>query len=373
MLMALAAIPAVARAGPQDGPGPIQGTHAARLDSLFPHARGVFLAEVTSITERDERPGDGDLYDRVDLRILHATGSALGWLQIVKASGGLMVFHDSSAARPPPPPHFTIAPGELKAGRRYWFVTAPSRVEGYPRGVAHYWPADSAGVPLVIERALEQDAYRWHPDFWPDPGITVGWVDEPGDSISRVRSWAGSRLLWERRLPRLIHDDYAAWYVHSGSELGEFRPPGLPDSAHVLMTEVRAHLGSNNRFGLPAGSWRIHHVLDLWTGRIVSSRVRVDQTPDVERVFQAYDSRTDRVTYERIQDFLRAGGASVGAEDPWLRRIERWFDLGTGRLTREEVSRFAQVREGLGSRSAWLKVDHDKGLAAGPPKHSSAP
>lgn len=252
--------------------GPVVGPMASALDSLLPRASGVFLAQVTRISQYDERPSDGDLYDKVWLRVLRSTGETLDALYLVRDFGGYFL-HGEFGRRPPPrrPPPFHIAPDELSPGRQYWFATAAPYDE-FPERIVRYWAADSAALPPRMEQAVAQDAYRWRPEYWPNSGFTIGWLEAPGDS-ARVRAWRTGELLWEQPLAgQMTHAAYGGWYIHSGRELGSMGPPGLPDDAWVLRVEVREALAAGNRFGVPEGTRRITHLIDMETGRILNSR-----------------------------------------------------------------------------------------------------
>jgi hypothetical protein len=251
---------------------------------------------------------------------------------------------------------------------RYWFaVAAAYDFETHPQRLVGYWHADDPVIASLLDAAVEEDALRWHPEFWPFPGITVGRLGGP-DSTSRIRVWMGNHPLWERALGGKLTGGYASWYVHRGRELGYFGPPGHPDTAWTLLAQERLRLDASNSFELPAGSWLLQHLFDLRSGRLVATRVRVDQAPDVERIYRSYDARTGAVSYERIHDFFAAGGRAIGArEEHWLRRIERWFDVRTGRVQRERVARSCSFSE---CGTNWPTVDRKKALAAGPPRSS---
>jgi hypothetical protein len=353
-----------------DGPSGATGfVLAARLDSLIPGASGVFLAEVSRIVERDERPVDGDLYQDVSLISIRASGATRGSLVLIRATGGydpIMLMEPKPKRPARPEPRFSLKPDAFQAGRRYWFATASDLDPRYPQSVAGCWPADDNEITRLLARAVEQDAYAWHPEIWPS-GYVTGWFDALDRSSSSVRVWVGGRLLWGKRLDGLLTRNLVeAWHVYRGKELGGLSPPGLADTANVLMAEVRTRLDSTNAFGLPGRTWRIQHLLDIRSGNVVASRVRVDQTSSIERVYQAYD-RDGKLVYERVQDRLGTGGAAVGAEqEAWLRRVERWLEPRTGRVVREEVRRFATIPTFYGSTTDWVLVDRERGLAAGP-------
>jgi len=363
--------------------GPFLGSAQATLDSIAPHAAGVFLGKIAAVSEHDERPTDGSLYDRFDIEILRSSGATLAAIVFVKAGGEFEFDIDDTLtadlqfrrSRARMAPRLTLKRDDLVVGKRYWFITSSwLDREEYPQGVASVWREDHCPFTSVLETAIREDAFRWHPLFFPESRFTVGWQDDVARRTSRVRAWRENRLLWEQRTQGLLtHALIEAWYVNRGWELADLRPPTLGDSAWVLLAESRADLGSKNRFGLPAGSWRIQQLFDMKSGSLISARVRNPEVGDVERVLQSYDS-SGRLVYERIQDMLKRGGRSVGANtEDWLRRIERWYDPERGRLARQKVWRFAQVPVGQGLRSTWLAVDAKSGLAAGPAKVSARP
>lgn len=359
-------------ASPPPGDGPVLGPLAARLDSLAPGASGVFLAEVSRISEHDERPSDGELYQRVALSSLRSSGATRASLELIRATSGMAT--PWNMGRPAPPKaRFSVKPDDFQAGRRYWFVTASDLDPRYPQGIAGCWSAESTQVAVLFERAVEQDAYAWHPEIWPS-GTVTGWFDDSDHSSSTVRMWQAGRLRWQHRLDGLLtHRAAEAWDVLRADHLGNLRPPAYPAGALLLLAEVRTVMDSSNSFGLPARSWIVQHLLDVETGQLVASRVRADHNGDFERVYQMYDA-DGRIVYERIQDLLSAGGKSVGADrEDWLRRYERWLDPRTGRVTQEQIRRYATIPTSYGSTTAWLPVDRKLGLAAGPLRVSSGP
>ena len=358
---------------PPAGNGPVLGTLATKLDSLIPGASGVFLAEVAGITERDQRSHDGDLFQEVTLRATRASGLTRKTLRLVRAYGGLsygMFFPPESLPPPPPKPRFSLKPDTLELGHRYWFATGSNFDIRYPQHIAGFWPVENAQIGEILERAVEQDAYAWHPETWPS-GYLTGWFDDSLRSSSILRVWLPGRLLWEKRLEGLLTHSIINWYVHRGDELAFMRPPLLPDTAMVLWAEVRAVLVPQNSFGVPAGSYRIQHLMSMSSGRLVASRVRVDQDSDFECVYQSYD-RKGRLEYERIQDYIKQGGRSFGgSEEAWIRRVDRWLNPRTGKPVREEVRRHAAPTSDGGE--PWVLVDLKRGIAAGPLRGGSHP
>lgn len=306
------------------------------------------------------------------------TGTPRQGIDLTIESGGLRddQIPPGSTTAAPPHPLFDIRPGDLRIGTQYWFVTA-CEAEGqiYPQFILRYWPADSVGLPAIVPQAVAQDAYRWHPEFHREADLTIGWQDAPRDTTSLVRAWRDHRLLWETKTNGgLTHRLVDAWSLSRVGQLGYLRPPGPPDTEFVLLAETRNTLPVPNEFGLGAGPWRIQTLFDALTGRRVAARVRADIDPNVERVYRAYDPISGRARYERIQDFLAHGGKPVGVgADSWLRRIERDMDPKSGRILNESVRAYDDGFHAPGISDHWRPVEHDPGLAAGPPKVSTGP
>jgi hypothetical protein len=356
-----------------DDLGPVVGSVAARLDSLFPHASGVFLAEVTEISRHDERPTDGNLYDSIGLKFVRGTGRSLPSLYLVVARGGFsyddLLMLSGMPVPKRPPPIYTLPPGRLRVGEQYWFVTAPEHEwESFPESVMGCWNADSAeAIAPLLEQAAATDAYCWHPDWSAEEKLTMGWRIEPSDSTSWIRMWRGKRMIWERHLPGLLNrDGYGAWAIRRGHDLGRYlRPPGLHNGVAALI-EARVMLGPHNVYAIPPALWRIQFVLDATSGRTLGERMSRSDGGDVEVRYVAYDRALGTKRYERFQDRVPSGGHGVGARDEsWLRRVECWLEPRNGRLLHARVSRWD-------AEDTWVPINYRLGMAAGPPGMSAA-
>src|SRR4051812_30219051 len=96
---------------------------------LAPRAAGVALVEVVSVTERDSRPMDGPLADEIKLRLVRGSGEVPEIIAIIKSPGG----HPGPPSEfKPPPPKFSLKPGALRKGRRYWVAfSSPYEYQAY--------------------------------------------------------------------------------------------------------------------------------------------------------------------------------------------------------------------------------------------------
>src|SRR5262245_23709577 len=198
--------------------GPVIGAYASALDSLVPGASGVFVPEVTDLTEHDDRPTDGDLYQWVKLRTLRSSGSTLKGLQLTRASSGMVQALVMASGRCGPPPdtsavRFRIRADALLKGHTYWFATASGADRRYPQEIAGAWPAESTTAVALVERAIESDAYAWHPEMW-RAGYVTGWRQNGDTASCQVRVWHEGRALWERRLEgRPNFSGQGTWYL----------------------------------------------------------------------------------------------------------------------------------------------------------------
>jgi hypothetical protein len=359
-----------ALAQPSDGPagsdnGPVAGPDHAQLDELIPHARGVFLADITRIKQEDGRPSDGGLFEGVDLHVREATGIRFTHLDLLIAWGGNVKGQYRSVTSPPPFP--ALKPGDLKLGRSYWF--ASDNVAPGSGRILSYWPADSAGVPDCIPRAVKYDAYQWVPHYTGDRDLIFGWRDDRKDTLVIFRAWRGRHLLWEHRDHGnlLVEFGLEEWgYLHLPQIEGLGSPP-LSDTTNYFYDELEAFPPTGNEYAIGAHPWRIATYYNATTGQRVAARIRLDEGPDVERKFLGFEPTTQRVVYELDHDMLEHGGETVGFPYPgWVRLTERWWDPATGSLVRQEVRAADRGSRESGYHAGWRLVDPKLGLAAGP-------
>jgi hypothetical protein len=304
-------------------------------DDLAPHAAGVALVEVVSVTERDTRPMDGDLYDEVKLRVVRGSGEVPETVLVVKARGGI----SPPGSRKPPPPKFSLKPGALQKGRRYWLAFAsPYDYEAYPEGVIAVWPEGDPKAANVLDGAVKADRWEWHPLYHPKVGLTCGRLIEPDKKRWRVRVEKGDEVLWETTIPGTPSKRAHAWGFLGG----------------VLVAETALTLDAGNEFDLPAGPYYLSTSFDPDTGKRLAASVTVLQDSHVVRVRREYDPETGRHFREERFDRPKSGGRAVGAKtDDWYRKVSRTFDPETGKVTAEAVFRWDDTKSG---DERWVEV-----------------
>jgi len=354
----------VADGDPPPGDGPVLGAISARIDSLAPHATGIFLAEVTRLHDSDARAIDGDWVQVVNLRILRSTGATRPALELLRERGWPMLASTSH-----PKPHFVLKPDTFHVGERFWLAAAPGRIPYlYPVGLVGCWPENSGAAARLCEAAVEQDAYAWHPELWPSGSIT-GWFDDSLKASSRARVWREGHLLWDVPLGGLL--------THSGgdgvnlSDAKNFPSKEWPlphTDGHLVFAEIRATLDSSSAAPLPAGSWRVQKLLTEREGKVVGELFVTDTTPyRTDRLYRAYDLRGG-ILFERIRDRFDSGGKQLGGRDDyWVRAIEHRYDPSTGRLVSERFFRNKWPGE---TGESWVEMDRPTALAFGPPGSS---
>lgn len=317
---------------------------------LAPHAAGVALVEVVRVTERDTRPADGPLYDEVAFRVLRRSGETPEAIAVAKATGG----HGPPPGHTkPPPPKFTVKPGALKTGQRYWVAFA-SRHErpAYPEGVIGFWPADDPTATKVLGDAIEADLWRWNPEYDPKTGLTCGRVVEPDKEQWRIRVEVGDKVLWVAAIPGRPSKRYYSWGFWSGGS-GGF-PAAVPEVGSVLVAETARPLAAGNEFDLPAGPYYVCTTFDPLTGRRLSACVTVHQDPHSIHVQREYHPKTGRLLREERFDWPNAGGKAVGApNEDWYRKVARTFDPNSGKVTAEQVFRWDDTKSG---DERWVRV-----------------
>jgi hypothetical protein len=304
-------------------------------DDLAPRAAGGALVEVVSVTERDDRPADGALSDTVKLRVVRGSGEIPEAVTIIKAHGGLA----PPGAREPPPPKYSLKPGALKKGGRYWVAFAsPYEHEAYPQGVIAFWPEDDAKAAKVLDEAVKADRWKWHPFYHSKLGLTCGRLREPDQKRWRVRVEKDDKVLWEATIPGIPSKRANAW--------------GFLGS--VLVAETALTLDAGNEFDLPAGPYYLATTFDPHTGKRLSACVTVLQDGHSAHVRRDYDPETGRAVREERFDWPLTGGKAAGAKnEDWYRKVARAFDPKTGKVTAEEVFRWDDTKSG---DQRWVKV-----------------
>jgi hypothetical protein len=124
----------------------------SKLDSLAPHATGVWLVEVVECVEYDGRPGDGNKGVRVKLRGVRGIGQFREVIDVITEFGGLC-----PPGRTHPQLPLLIRPDTLQAGQQYWIAFASVHEwEKYPQGVINYWPKGDETVEKTLEEAVRE-------------------------------------------------------------------------------------------------------------------------------------------------------------------------------------------------------------------------
>jgi hypothetical protein len=323
------------------------------LATLAPHAAGLCLAEVTDLKTFDTRPSDGPRYVRVALRVRRRSGAVPDHLSIITAYGGI-----GPPGAPRAPRLKPLRPDSLQKGERYWFAFASVHDhDRHPQGVINFWPEKSPAAK-ALDAAVRSDALAWSPQYYPKLGVSYGYKPEPAQDRWRVRVEKGGKILWETVLPGKKSERYAAWYLFPRDSVADLQWADRTATDTFLVAETGTALGKDNEYGLPAGKYYVSTAYDVDTGKRAAARVALLQDSDVECVFRAYDLKSGKVRREHRYDWLETGGKAVGAKtDSWLRRVERTFDVTTGRVTREEAFRHAQVEVAPGvQESRWVRV-----------------
>jgi hypothetical protein len=166
-----------------------------QLERLGPRAAGVAQVEVVEIKEVDRRPGDGDLYLEVRLRILRGSGVRPGNIYITKARGG-----HQAPGTPPFKPYGPVKFDTFKTGQRYWVAfSSPYDRKRFPQGVVGSWPDKEH--PQELEEAVRTDHYAHRPLHDPESGLTFSYRAASDKKSWRVRMERDGKLLWEVDLP----------------------------------------------------------------------------------------------------------------------------------------------------------------------------
>ena len=319
------------------------------VEQLAPHAAGVALLEVRSVTEEDSRPSDGSLAEIIKFKPVRASGAIPKQIYIVKEHGGLA----------PPgvnrnPPKHVLPPGELKKGKRYWVAFASNHQwEKYPEGVIGYWPGKDEKAAKLLGDAVKEDVYKWHPQFHPKTGLTYGRLVDDKEKKWQVRVIKAGKVLWEATLMGTPPtEEYMTWGMWDNWTEGF--PSKMPESGHVLIADTLRPLGAKNEFDLKAGKYGVGTAFDPETGKRVAAWVYPNPWPPDHILNRDYEPKTGQLRQEARFDWPETGGKTVGADtDKWYRKTVRTFDSTTGKVTKTQVFRYD---DGQGAGARWVPV-----------------
>ena len=102
-----------------------------------------------------------------------------------------------------------------------WFAFASNHMRPlYPDGVIAFWPADDSKATKVLDNAVKNDRWKWHPQYDPKTGLTCGRLIEPDKKQWRARVEKGDEVLWETVILGTPSKRYYSWDFWGGGSGG---------------------------------------------------------------------------------------------------------------------------------------------------------
>lgn len=348
--------PHVDHSAPKTEDNPLQ----QEMEQYAPHASGLCLAEIVEITQKDDRPGDGPLWYHVKLKILRSSGKTLDMIRILAAYSGFLT--GITEANPYP-----LKPNSLHVGDRCWFAFCPTWnfERKYPQGIINCWLDQRANgerlktpkpfsqnvegiVPReLFEKAIEEDCYQWHPEYWPHSGLTKCYNLDEENQRWFFRTMRGNRILWQKVIP-------------GQRERGRFfhLPPSpiLADPIETWCYETVVNLPLLNEYGVDAGKYYLWVRCDRETGQRHAVAIRSYENIGNEAVLiRYYSTETGLLGQEDRFDLILAGGLALGAPtERWRRKVSSLFDIYNGKLLENHVYRLSTIQDPKGS--TWIDV-----------------
>ena len=332
------------------------GVDDPAADAMLIRASAACLVRITKFEEFDERPSDGDYWVKASFDVIESSGDVPEFLYIVKEPGGHLA-PPAEDTPPSPPPRLTH--DTLNVGEEHWFVFG---TEGdgsqLPYGMAGWWPAGANDLPKSVIAAVKDDRFEWHPVYDTTCGLIHEWREDTGTVTVRVRDQETE--LWSLQFegtPNPEHATTAVWNYGVAYEM-EW-PDGKPFlGLGVKMIQI---LPKGTPYNIPAGKYRVDHVLDMKTGKLLATWVAENKNGAWNKyAFRQYDLDTGREFIAADMKNLETGGLEVGAEtENWRRKIETRYDPVTGGQLSRMVYRYGprEIPGTTYTEYGWLPVE----------------
>ena len=271
----------------------------ASINKLAPNASGVCLAEVVSIVPYDQRPSDGDKGFKVTLRPIQSSGQFNDKIYIITEYGGY----------PAPgsilePPNNLIKPDSLTAGKQYWFAFASRHdYKNRPQSVIGFWPASDTKVSKSMQSAIQNNVYRWNPQFDPKTQLTYGRIQSSKQDWE-IRVNKGEKVLWKKTVPGTMSTRSFSWTLDGYAKVN-FPDVAKTSCGKLLVTETATHLRPDNEYGLPVGAVYLRTAFDPETGKRLHDQISRHQAPQVTLLTRTYNPTTGEVEKEVKTKFTK--------------------------------------------------------------------
>ena len=270
----------------------------ASINKLAPNASGVCLANVVSIVPYDHRPSDGNKGFKVTLRQISGSGQFNDTIHIITEYGG----HTESGITPEPPNNL-INPDSLTTGKQYLFAFASKHDYKYhPQSVIGFWPASDTKVSKSMQTAIQNNVYRWNPQFDPETQLTYGRLQSSKQDWE-IRVNKGEKVLWKKTVLGTMSTRSRSW------TLDEYAKVNFPDVAEtscgkLLVAETATYLRLGNEYGLPVGAVYLRTAFEPETGKRLHDQIR-QQGPQVALLTRTYNPTTGEVEKEVKTKFAK--------------------------------------------------------------------
>jgi len=332
----------------------------AELQALVDRASTVQRVRVIDIREEDSRPACGSLNRIYDLEILSSSGDPVDAIAVTLDSGGNVPAEFAARRVDPAIVAEELDSDFLQQGEAYWLLLG-TPTEGDTlrvRGLLAWWPEDV--TPTAVPALVEDDAYHWRPTYHEAADVCYGYTIESPEQWQLIVSRNGE-LLWEQAItndPALGNDDpdlsvNVAFYGMDPVDAPDTEEPML-----LLYSMTRITLEADNRFGVPAASYRIRTARELRTGKLIAEWV-MSLGHYNELALRQYGRDTgDLMLWARYESLDTGGIVSGGETEAWLRKNQVRYD-SLGRAISTEVFRHGSVKDEDGAHlhNGWVPVD----------------
>jgi hypothetical protein len=261
---------------------------ALSVDEAMAKASALTLVEVAGIKEIDNRAADGDVSDKIELKVVRGSGVALPEIEIIKATAGFNPQHDTKS-------HDPYHPHAFKVGDKIWILKAGAKAR-YSHDILMWFRADDKECPTEkFEAAVKENRYAWSPQVVPGSEFSYGYKIDMDKSVIHVRVMRGEKEVWQKEVKyngeQVAYPDMVVqlWEKGEGPT-----PVDGDDSTRLITIDTWYNLAEGNEYKAPRGKHHITWAFDFASGKL--AQVEVENV-----VTQRYSLKTGKMSEEKVK------------------------------------------------------------------------